>query len=136
MSSYSLDADAVTRLLKKHPGNLAFVSRFRAELGRNSRFIVCPVVFYEIRRELVFKDAAEQLAAFDRLTEAMTWKEFSASIWQRASNLWSSLRARGRSHNDADVLIAAPALEYDAVLVTGNAEHFRDTGVKLEDWSG
>ncbi len=99
MSSYSLDADIVTRLLKKHPGNLAFVSRFRAELRRNSLFIVCPVVFYEIRRELVFKGAVAQLAAFDRLMEAMTWKEFSATIWERASDLWAALRTQGRSHD-------------------------------------
>jgi predicted nucleic acid-binding protein len=135
MSSYSLDADIITKLLKKHPGNQAFVGRFRAELKRNSLFIVCPVVSYEIRRELVFKNAVAQLAAFDRLMEAMLWKEFSASIWVRASHLWSVLRAQGRSHHDADVLIAAHALEYDAALVTGNAEHFRDTGVRLEDWS-
>jgi predicted nucleic acid-binding protein len=136
MSSYSLDADILTRLLKKHPGILAFVDRFRAELKRNSLFIVCPVVFYEIRRELVFKGAVAQLAAFDRLIEAMVWKEFSATTWERASLLWSLLRTQGHSHHDADVLIAAHALEYDAALVTGNAEHFLDTGVRLVDWGG
>ncbi len=135
MITYSLDADIVTKLLKKHPGNQRVVARFRAELRRNSLFVICPVVFYEIRRELVFKGAGAQLSSFEKLVEAMTWKEFSARIWDRASNLWSALRARGRSHHDADVLIAAHALEYGAVVVTGNVQHFEDTGAQVEDWN-
>ncbi len=125
MSAYSLDTDIITKLLKKHPGNQRIVERFREEIRRNSLFVICPVVFYEIRRELVFKRAVAQLPAFERLVEAMTWKEFSPRIWDRASNLWSALRAGGRSHHDADVLIAAHALEYGAVIVTGTRSTFR-----------
>ncbi len=76
-----------------------------------------------------------QLAAFEKLVEAMTWKEFSARIWDRASDLWSALRARGRSHHDADVLIAAHLLEYGAVIVSGNVQHFQDTGAQVQDWN-
>ena len=111
MSAYSLDTDIITKLLKKHPGNQPVVDRFREEIKRNSLFFICPVVYYEIRRELLLKDAAVQLTAFEKLVDAMAWKEFSAPIWHRASRLWSTLRARGRSHHDADVLIAAHALE-------------------------
>ncbi len=135
MKAYSLDTDTITKLLKKHPGNQRVVERFREEIRRNSLFVMCPVVFYEIRRELAFKGAVAQLSAFERLVEAMTWKEFTPRIWDRASNLWSALRARGRSHHDADVLIAAHALEYGAVIVTGNAKHFQDAGAQVEDWS-
>ncbi len=135
MNAYSLDTDIITKLLKKHPGNQRVVERFREQLRRNSLFVICPVVFYEIRRELLFKGAAAQLAAFEKLVKAMTWKEFSVRIWDRASNLWSALRARGRSHHDADVLIAAHALEHAAVIVTGNVQHFQDTGAQVEDWN-
>ena len=132
--TYSLDSDTCTKLLKKHPGNRSVVDRFREEIRQNSLFVICPIVFYEIRRELVFKAAAAQLAAFEKLVESMTWKEFNAPVWDRACNLWSTLRARGRSHQDADVLIAAHALQCGAVIVTGNVDHFQDTGVQLENW--
>jgi predicted nucleic acid-binding protein len=135
MTSYSLDTDTITKLLKKHPGNQRVVERFRKELRRNSQFMMCPVVFYEIRRELVMKNAVAQLAAFENLAEAMVWKEFNLDIWERASNLWAALRSRGRSHHDADVLIAAHAIEYDATIVTGNVEHFQDTGARIENWN-
>jgi tRNA(fMet)-specific endonuclease VapC len=135
MSTYSLDTDTITKLLKKHPGNQRVVERFREELKRNSIFVICPVVFYEIRRELVFRGATTQLSAFESLAEAMTWKEFSVTVWRRASDLWAALRGRGQSHQDADVLIAAHALEYRAVVVTSNVEHFQHTGAPVEDWS-
>jgi predicted nucleic acid-binding protein len=54
-------------------------------------------------------------------------KEFNAPIRDRACSLWSALRAQGRSHNDAEVLIAAHALHYGAVIVTPNLEHFQGT---------
>jgi len=63
MSTYSLDADIVTKLLKKHPGNRHVVDRFRQEVSRNSRFILCPVVFYEVRRELSAPDKREPKAS-------------------------------------------------------------------------
>lgn len=135
MTTYSLDTDIFTKLLKKHPGNQRVVDRFRQEIRRNSLFLVCPVVFYEIRRELVLKGAAAQLFAFDRLVESMSWKEFNAVVWERACSLWADLRSQGQSHNDADVLIAAHALHYGAVIVSGNVDHFRHTGAQIENWS-
>ncbi len=135
MTSYSLDTDTVTKLLKKHPGNQRVLDRFRKEIRRNALFIMCPVVFYEIRRELVIKNAVAQLTAFKKLAEAMVWREFNAATWERASSLWADLRSRGRSHQDADVLITAHAIEYGAVIVTGNAEHFQDAGARVEDWN-
>ena len=134
MSSYSLDTDTITKLLKKHPGNQAIVDRFRREIQRNSLFVICPVVYYEMRRGLLFKGAHSQLVAFEKLAESMAWKEFSAPIWDRACRLWSALRARGRSHNDADVLIAAHASHYGAVIVSANLEHFQGTGASVENW--
>jgi predicted nucleic acid-binding protein len=134
MTTYSLDTDTITKLLKKHPGNQSVLDRFRREIRRNSLFIMCPVVFYEIKRELVIKNAVAQLTAFEALAEAMVWKEFNLAIWERASSLWAALRSRGRSHHDADVLITAHAIEYGAAIVTGNVEHFQDIGVRVEDW--
>jgi predicted nucleic acid-binding protein len=63
------------------------------------------------------------------------WKEFSASVWGRACTLWSELRAQGRSHNDADILIASHALHYEVILVSANVDHFRGLGAPLENWN-
>jgi tRNA(fMet)-specific endonuclease VapC len=134
MSAYSLDTDIITKLLKKHACNQPIADRIRLEIQRNSLFVICPVVYYELRRGLLFKGAHSQVMAFEKLAELMVWKEFTAPIWDRASSLWSKLRARGRSHNDADVLIAAHAMHYGAVIVTANLEHFQSTGASVENW--
>jgi tRNA(fMet)-specific endonuclease VapC len=134
MTTYLLDTDTITKLLKKHPGNQPVVDRFRREIQRNSLFVICPVVYYEMRRGLLFKGARTQLVAFEKLAGSMAWKEFNAPIWDRACSLWFALRARGRSHNDADVLIAAHALHYGAVIVSANLEHFQGTGASVESW--
>jgi hypothetical protein len=42
MTSYSLDTDTITKLLKKHPGNQLVLDRFRKEIKRNSLFIFSP----------------------------------------------------------------------------------------------
>jgi len=134
MTRYSLDTDTITQLLKKHPGNQRVLDRFRREIRRNSLFIMCPVVFYELKRELVIKNAGVQLTAFAGLAEAMVWRELNLAIWERAARLWAALRSRGRSRHDADVLITAHAIEYDAI-VTGNVQHFQDIGAPVEDWN-
>jgi hypothetical protein len=67
-------------------------------------------------------------------TPTRRWKQFNARVWDRASGLWSALGAQGRSHNDADVLIAAHGLHYGAVIVTANLEHFQGTGASVENW--
>jgi len=64
----------------------------------------------------------------------MAWREFTEPVWDQASRLWAGLRSRGLPHNDADVLIASHALHYDAVIVTGNVDHFRNTGARIEVW--
>lgn len=135
MSTYSLDIGIVTKLLKKHPENQRVIDRFRKEIKRNSLFVLCPAVYYEIRRELVLKRAAVQLAAFEKLVASIAWKEFNPSIWDRACNLWSTLRASGRSHHDADVLIAAHAIHYGAAIVSRNVSHFQNTDTRIEDWN-
>jgi predicted nucleic acid-binding protein len=76
-----------------------------------------------------------QITAFEDLAEAMVWKEFNVAIWERAASVWAALQSRGRSHHDADVLITAHAIEYGAVIVTGNVVHFQDIGARVEDWN-
>ena len=48
----------------------------------------------------------------------------------------AALLRRGEPVGDADTLIAATALAYDATLVTGNVRHFtRFEGLRIEDWT-
>jgi len=45
-------------------------------------------------------------------------------VFHRAADLWVTARQGAHPYGDADLLIAATALEYGRVLVTGNPNHF------------
>ena len=54
---------------------------------------------------------------------------------EKFGELKAVAESSGKRVDDADVLIAATALRYGAVLVTGNARHFsRFAGLEIEDW--
>jgi tRNA(fMet)-specific endonuclease VapC len=57
------------------------------------------------------------------------------AIFARAADLWVLARRGGHPHGDADLLIAATALEHGRVLATGNTAHFAwILGLTIEDW--
>ena len=57
------------------------------------------------------------------------------AILDRAADLWVSGRQQDFTPKDADLVIAATALEYGRTLVTGNTAHFQWVpGLKLANW--
>lgn len=57
------------------------------------------------------------------------------SIFDVAAPLWALARQNGYACGDADVLIAATALDASLPLVTGNLRHFAwIPGLTLLDW--
>jgi tRNA(fMet)-specific endonuclease VapC len=59
----------------------------------------------------------------------------SDAIFDRAAELWVGTHAAGRPKKDADLLIAATALEHGLTLVTGNSTDFSwIVGLTLNDW--
>jgi predicted nucleic acid-binding protein len=56
-------------------------------------------------------------------------------VLERASDLWVIGRRQGLAPKDADLIIAATALEHGRELATGNAPHFVwIPGLTLADW--
>lgn len=59
----------------------------------------------------------------------------SEPVLELAADLWVSGERGGHPHRDADLIIAATALENGRVLATGNTTHFAwITGLTVEDW--
>jgi hypothetical protein len=65
MTTYSLDTDTIIKLLKKHPGNQPVIDRCRQEIQRNSLFVICPAVYYEMRRGLLFRGGWRRLRSLE-----------------------------------------------------------------------
>lgn len=128
-----LDTNIISFLLRGHVG-----VRSHYEAVRNTtdtRFILSPVVDYEICRYLQLKAATRNLAQYETLIAHWDRPPFDAAHWAQAATVWAERHRAGQAIADADLLIAITALRQDAVLVTNNTAHFKDLGLRLEDWS-
>jgi predicted nucleic acid-binding protein len=128
--NYLLDTNVLSDLLR---GQEPVKSRFTRVRG-HVRFILSPVVDFEIRRYLLLKGEKKNQAQYDALVGAWFEPAFDAAHWQHAAELWAARHRIGKPIADADLLIAVTALHQNATLVTNNTDHFLDLGLSLEDW--
>ena len=90
---------------------------------------------YEIIRGLRSNRATRQRAEFLKTVSTSDVFPVSMSVLMRAAELWAEGRNGGHPHHDADLIIAATALETQRVLVTGNTVHYAwIQGLRLADW--
>jgi len=128
-----LDTNIISFLLR---GNVEVRGRHTtAREAADTRFVLSPVVDYEIRRYLLLKGASRNLAQYETLIAHWDKPPFDEAHWAQSATLWAERHRVGRPIEDADLLIAVTALRQDAVLVTNNTTHFDDLGLRLEDWS-
>lgn len=128
-----LDTDTLSEVIK---GRDLHVQRCAEEyLALYKRFTFSIITRYEILRGLEAKGATRQLAAFEDRCRKSTVLPLSDEIVVRAAEIYGDLYRRGQLISDADILIAATALEHKLVLVTENPGHFlRISGLRIESW--
>ena len=93
------------------------------------------MTWYEIIRGLKYKRATRQLRNFEQFCNNSIVCPITSDVLQHAADLWVVGERGGHPHRDADLIIAATALEQGRALVTGNTGHFTwITGLVVEDW--
>jgi tRNA(fMet)-specific endonuclease VapC len=128
-----LDTDILSEVLKAKRPELS--RRAEEYLRQYQRLSFSAITLYEIERGLLAKRATRLLSQFDVIAQASNVLTVSVSVLRRAAALWSNAKVRGQPQNDADLIIAATALEYDLALVTGNRRHFEwIDDLRLETW--
>lgn len=127
-----LDTDILSAVMRK---NSLAVERARSYLDVNRQFTFSIITRYEILRGLISKGATKQLAAFDTLCSLSRILPLNDSIIFKAAKIYADLHRRGELIGDADILIAATAIEYGLVVVSNNKTHFcRIPDLQLENW--
>lgn len=128
-----LDTDILSEVLKLRD---PIVQRNALDYARiHGRLAFSSMTRYEILRGYRSQNARTQLARLDVFCRNSVIFPVTDAIFDRAADLWAIGRQGGRSHNDADLIIAATALEHGRVLVTGNTAHFAwIPGLRLGDW--
>ena len=132
MKTYALDTNIISYFLRK---DKKVESHVRNVLqSGNGELIIPPLVYYEVRRGLLLKDARGQTAAFDGFCKRIPVGKITRPMLDEAARIYANLR--GKVH-DMDILIAAFCIVNDYILVTHNVKHFMDmSGLTVEDWAG
>jgi len=133
MDEALLDTDILSEILRaKNQQVLEAAARYLAE---HQRFAFSAITFYEILRGLRANQAVHALNEFLTLADSSDVLPVTIPVLTRAADLWADARQGGHPRNDADLIIAATALENRRVLVTGNADHFAWVDrLTLADW--
>jgi len=127
-----LDTDILSELLKQHP---LVLQRVRTYLADHERLAFSIITRYELLRGLKAKQALTQEAAFTLLCQASLILPLTDQVVDRAATLYGELHRQGALLPDADLLIAATALEAQRILVTNNLAHFqRVPHLVIETW--
>jgi tRNA(fMet)-specific endonuclease VapC len=128
---YVLDTNIISFIIRT---DLAVLGRFSQILEGDNLVLACPVVWYEIRRGLLAKQAAKQMEAFYELFALFRWEDLKFDDWSSAADLWALRRSVGKPIGESDLLIAAFTLNRNAILVTDNTKDFSGLNLNLENW--
>jgi tRNA(fMet)-specific endonuclease VapC len=127
-----LDTDILSELLKQHP---LVVQRARSYLLEHVQLAFSIITRYELLRGLKAKDAHAQEAAFNLFCQGTRILPLTDRIIERAATLYGELYRQGALLPDADLLIAATALDAQRTLITNNLVHFqRIPQLTIETW--
>lgn len=128
-----LDTDALSEVLKQRNPNVR--KHARQYLRSHGQFALSAVTRFEVIRGYKDVGAATQLAGFFTFCGHSLILPVTDAIFDRAADLWVVARQGGHPRDDADLLIAATALEHGRRLVTSNAAHFAWVpGLAIDDW--
>ncbi len=117
-----LDTDILSNLMKKHPQTVISAEKY---LKKHKQFCFSVITKYEILRGLKAKRAEKQIERFQNFCRTCAILPIESVIVDRAAGIYADLRSDGITIGDADILIAATALENGFELATNNASHFR-----------
>ena len=131
MTRYVIDTNIIALRLR----NSENVKQHFSHIVQSQDVVIgCPVVWYEVRRGLLQRDAKGQMMRFTLLFSGFEWQDYTLNDWTLASELWAKRSLLGKPVGDADLMIAVFAINRNAILVTDNEKDFVDLGVTIENW--
>src|SRR5713226_4873726 len=112
-----LDTDTVSEIIKLRHATVR--QKALAYTKQHGPLAFSAMTRYEIVRGYRDQNATKQLARFAVFCSHATVVAVTDAIFDRAADLWVIGKRGGHPHGDADLIIAATALEHSRVLVTG-----------------
>jgi len=122
-----------------HPRPNREVADWLERLLRKGATVYVPeIADYEVRRELIRAGLQEGVKRLDRLKSVLNYLPINTEVMLKAAELWAEARNRGTPTADpkaldADVILAAQALQISGSVATENVRHL-NLFVEAKDW--
>lgn len=125
-----LDTDVCIHILR---GNFSVIEQRQKHSGQIAlSFMTAAELFYGAEKSA---NPFKNRTLVDQFLLTVVIVESDRNVVRRFGRLKAALEGGGLSLTDADLLIAATALEKADLLVTGNTKHFsRIEGLNLANW--
>ncbi len=134
MKEALLDTDTISFFLK---GNSKVVKKMDSHFNYFGYWNMSVITYYEIMNGLIYKDAKQQIKAFEIFKSQSQIFPLNIEIADLGAEIYSNLRRSSQMIGHNDVLIGASAIHHNFVMVTNNLNHFnRIPGLELENWMG
>lgn len=117
MNEVLLDTDTLSFFLRNVPKVMAEANNY---LKFHKGFTFSVIMNFEILRGLKIKNAQRQIKTFQLIRQHSREINLSDDIVIRAADIYADLYKRGLLILDADILIAATALENNLAVITNN----------------
>ena len=137
MIIYALDTNTISNLLRGE-GNIE--KNFEQEIIQRGNLYAIPlIVVFEIRRWLLDKPT-KQIKDFDKQFNILFQSvedeaEMPIAVWDKAAEIYITLKQNGQLMKDADIIIGAYCLVNGYTLATRNINDFnRIAGLNLVNW--
>ncbi len=133
MNEVLFDTDTISFFLRNVPKVVAQAGKY---LKFHKGFTFSVITNFEIVRGLKIKNAQRQLTKFGLIRLQSREINLTDEIIVRAADIYADLYKGGQLVGDADILIAATALENNLPVITNNERHFeRITGLQILNWN-
>ncbi|MGI8639870.1 MAG: type II toxin-antitoxin system VapC family toxin [Pyrinomonadaceae bacterium] len=133
MNELLLDTDTISLFLRNQPKVMSNANDY---LKFHKGFTFSIITRFEILRGLMVKNAPRQITNFGLICLQSRELNLTSEIINRASEIYADLYTRGQLIGDADILIAATALENGLPVVTNNESHFnRISDLQILNWN-
>src|SRR5260221_7589871 len=115
MDAALLDTDILSELIKLR--NLNVRQRAMAYTQQHGQLAFSSMTRYEVIRGYLQQNAVVQISRFATFCQHALVLPVTDAVFDRAADLWAQARRGGHPRADADLVIAATALEHGRVLI-------------------
>lgn len=130
MKRYMLDTNTVSYFIKGHPSVVSHVIKIPM-----ASLCISSITEGELQFGLAKRPDAKRLyKAVDELLLRVDVMPWDSTVAKRYGKLRANMELKGKILGSLDMLIAAHAIEVDAVLVTNDKAFKQLYGLSIENW--